>query len=806
MKKLLALLLVMCMAVTLVLTSCGGDKNKDKTYSLAYTMSASPSNFNPHTWEMNNDDEMLAYTTIGFVDIGYKKNADGTEEYEWLYEMASSIKDITKTYGNASNWGVTADQTGRVWEIKLNPNAAWQDGTAINADSYIYSMKQLLNPQMKNYRANTYYSGDTSIVGAYDYYLGTGDYWTDNFDGDQFVYARSTWVKGADGVYTSSNGEKLVFALNTGLNYLSGKTLDSYKAYLSDKYADLVKLADKDGNVPVTDNSIALLTDAISTTGEDGWNESEADLPNYVNYLDHKEATSWDSVGLLKADDYTLIYITESPVTQFYFNIAMSSTWLVNETLYEANKETVSDTGLVVSKYGTSVDTYMSYGPYKLTTYTDSSFVLERNDQFFKNGAHAGQYQCDKITYHITSEHNTELLMFLSGQIDQAGLQAADMAKYKYSDNLLKTDLTYTFRYIFCSDYEALVALEKAANDGSNKRCLAYTEFRNAMSLAINRTQLAAETTAGSKAMYALLNSLYYYDVENDPSSIYRDSEVAMKGILKLYGVDTTNMTSAEIKNAYKAITGYSVEDSKELFQSAYDKMVAAGDYTDGQKINLTVYCSAGTSVTSDDLAQCELLNKYFKEATKGTPFEDKITVTFKTNDKRYDAVRTGQVEMARGAWGGAAFYPFSSIRVYADPDYTKLHEASGLYYEGSDKDWGGFDPTVETMTLKIGDKTVTKTIQEWSQSINTGDYATADAAVKLEILSAVEQYMLSNYYCIPIYSECEVSIYSKKISYATTTYNIMYAYGGIRYMTFNYSDAEWADYVKAQGGQLDYQ
>ena len=32
-----------------------------------------------------------------------------------------------------------------------------------------------------------------------------------------------------------------------------------------------------------------------------------------------------------------------------------------------------------------------------------------------------------------------------------------------------------------------------------------------------------------------------------------------------------------------------------------------------------------------------------------------------------------------------------------------------------------------------------------------------------------------------------------------------MYGYGGIRLMTFNFNDKDWADFVASQGGTIDY-
>lgn len=78
--------------------------------------------------------------------------------YQWVYEMATSITDVTKDhkddltkYNVTLPSGKTADETdaGYVFEIKLNPDAKWQDGTAITADTYVYSMQQLLDSSMK---------------------------------------------------------------------------------------------------------------------------------------------------------------------------------------------------------------------------------------------------------------------------------------------------------------------------------------------------------------------------------------------------------------------------------------------------------------------------------------------------------------------------------------------------------------------------------------------------------------------------------------------------------------------------------
>ena len=70
--------------------------------------------------------------------------------------MAAELPvDVTAAVKAANNnkYGIPESATaGYAYTIKLNPNAKWENGTAINADTYIYSMKELLNPKLMNYR------------------------------------------------------------------------------------------------------------------------------------------------------------------------------------------------------------------------------------------------------------------------------------------------------------------------------------------------------------------------------------------------------------------------------------------------------------------------------------------------------------------------------------------------------------------------------------------------------------------------------------------------------------------------------
>ena len=786
MKKTLALLLALLMVFSMVATAAAEGEDE---YTLHLSMAASPINWNPHAWEMSNESELMGFIEMPLVDITIAE--DGVN-FEWVFEGATDLEDVTATLEGREKW-LTPDADGNlpteklIYKIGLNPDAKWADGTPINAATYIYSMQQMLDPAMKNYRANSYFEGDTAIKNAKLYY--------NNDKAGQPIYEKANAAVEADKFYVDLTADCTFFG-RPAKDYYDGGYADYFK---NEKGEDVFTTwAAQEGWIEVTDEikaDLIFMGAAFGDNVEEDWKE-------WCSYINGEYATTaWEDVGLVALDDYTLIYVNETPVSAFYMKSMMTSNWIVYKDLYEAGKDQVEE--LVTTDYGTSAETYMSAGPYKLATFEeDKQFILERNENWYgwTDGKHEGQFQATKVVYDIIPEHATALMAFEKGDLDSIALTADDLVNYKMSDYLLKTDLTYTFRYIFATDLEKLTALEEEANDGTNKKVLYYDDFRKAISLSMNRAQFCADCTTGYKPAYYLLNSLYYYDIENNTESQYRNTKEGRDAVLRLYGVEYgEGKAFADDVEAYESINGYDVEQARELFQKVYEQAIAVGNYTAGQKVHIRCEAKA-SAIAAEDTRQQEYLNDYVAEATKGTGFEGLVDFEFLGNiATRYDDVALGKIEMIRGAWGGAAFYPFSTIRVYCEPDYMggmeSIHESCG------------WDPTVETITIPINGEDRTETIQNWAKAIQPAGEFGADeyADMRLYILSYIETAILGSYQCIPFGCECECTLYSKKVEYATEDYNIMYGYGGLRLMKFNYNDAEWAEFVASQNGAIDY-
>ena len=807
---------------------------KDYTYKTATT--ALGTNWNPHTWDTNADQSMLSYVSSPFVDMSILDSENGV--YQWVYEMATSIKDVTKDHqDDLTKYGSTlpagaetvADvEAGFVFEIALNPKAAWQNGDKITADDYIESMKRLLDSKMRNYRANLYISGESALAGGAAFYnseapiyapvvpaYGEDDTPDYSFDLDKAITDGTLYVNVTSDQMTLYNMS--LTALNdTYLGDADMKALFKGLAEDSNPYGyTKVTAENKDaifGAITKLLNNVFGITDEATCA-----NYVKEALFYYTNTFGEK--VEYDTVGCYKVDDYTIRYVTQNYIGINYFLTSCTDTWLVYTELYDSLKDTTGE--LVTTTYGTSLDTTMSYGTYKMESLEKGKqVVFVRNENWYgwekdKNGnlysftnfevdgEKRQQYKTTKIVIDVMDETAMKQL-FLKGQLSDWSPSADELSKYTLSDNLYKVDETYTMSFFFNTNLDHLKEMD-ASKGNTNSVVLSNETFRKAFSLAIDRAEFVTATQA-YKPAFSLMNSLYYYDIYDDDkedgvegaNTNYRLTEQAMQAIVNLYGVKYGEGTPyATLKEAHDSITGYNLTEAKALMATALEELVAAGLYTKGAEIKIKIGWAKG-ALTSDDNKQVELMNKYINAAASEAGF-GKITLEAVGNiESRYDEVPAGNYAIGYGAWGGAAFYPFRNFQVYMDPDQYDINEAAN------------YDPTVDKITLTVDGEEVTMTWQEWSNCmIGNGAYAAAPNATKLDITAQLEEAFLKTYYRIPLCASTICSMLSFQCEYYTEEYNIMYGFGGMRLMDYKLDDAAWKTWVDAQiaeNGELDYE
>lgn len=774
-KKSLALVLVFC----LILTTYGCNNNKKVTSSVTdqpetskpetkpaepatYTYNdyeqGSPKTWNPHEWETSTDRYIMDYTQIGLYDFILNESGDA---YEIVSEMAAEFPvDITAEYAGNTDYGVPADaKTGYAFKIKLNEKAVWENGDKINADSYIYSMQQMLNPEIKNYRASGYYSGTMTIANSEAYYKQNDPIYTN-------IMVDGAYRQVEDKDMKFSFTKEIVFFGDSAKSYYDGGSTtefmdaagnDLFKKYSEKDYYDLTDEAKKD-----------ILTIATAF-GDDN---KEAYKEFCFTYDGVSPAVEWSKVGLLKTGDYEITLVLSKPITDFYIKYNLSSNWLVHEKTYEANKKQTGD--IIKTSYGTAVDNYVSYGPYKLTEYqADKQITIVKNENWYgyTDGKHEGQFQTTNINCQILQTQATALQLFLQGKLDTVALVAADMATYRTSDYILYTPQSYTTKFTFNTDKAALKGREVA---GINRTILSYKDFRKAFSLAINRAEFAAQCTATHSAGFGLFNYNYVYKPET--GDLYRNTKQAQDVLCKLYGVDSED-----------DITGYDKEQAAKLFTDAYNAAIAAGDIKDTDKVEIEFL------VYNSDEAYVKIVNfvqEAINTATVGTPLEGKITIKMTPDEDYYDHAKQGLFEMIMSTWGGSSMDPYGIVECYCDEDTMFEY---------------GFKPKSEQLTIEVNGQAITKSFYDWYQALVNGEYAAADADTRLVVLSGVELGILQTYNCTPMYYRTATSLLSQQVNEGAEEYVQIVEFGGMRHRTYNYTDAEWEEYCKKQNNQLTY-
>lgn len=172
MKQATKRILFLSLSSLLVLTGCKGKKKVGVgEYTYNTYLSTKPKTWNVHDWESSDESYVPAFCEMGLYDLAFNDTRDG---YVVIHEMASEMpKDVTASitdeeydkYGYSGNL-----DEGFVWEIALNKDAVWENGEAIKAVDYVESMKRQLDPQMVNFRADSYYASTLVIANAERYF------------------------------------------------------------------------------------------------------------------------------------------------------------------------------------------------------------------------------------------------------------------------------------------------------------------------------------------------------------------------------------------------------------------------------------------------------------------------------------------------------------------------------------------------------------------------------------------------------------------------------------------------------------
>ena len=793
------------------------------------TTSVMPSNWNEFTYADNNDTQIMSYIGSSFFEYDYKfeddkkYNEDGSVNkdgivpgaYTTNYSAATKLEDVTASVD--AKWGYTDEQKaegGYAWKITLRDDLKWDDGTAITAADFEYSMQQLLDPAFMNFRANTYY--DTLMIKnskGYFFQNTEGTYETIGslgyasvqaaIDAGETLYANAWNMWGATGYKDAEGNEcpewvaiddETVYSSADGSDSVSGKML--YTAYA--QYRE-----------PGTGYDAAI-------------------------YVENKiRDVKWEDVGIYAVEGENAIVLCLDKAYSFLKEDGSLSVWapyyfsslpVVHKAKYEASKIAPADGAtLWTSNYNSSLETTASWGPFKLAEFeAGSHYKLVKNENWYgwNLEQYKNQYNITAINCRKVEEFATKWMGFLNGSYDDAALQTENVAEYLDSKYVYFTSTsTGTFGMQLFSD------LSKLKNSENNNGILAIQEFRHAFNLALNRSDIVEKIWPGSAVpCFGLLNVAYYYDIENSPEledgGQYRNATIAKEGILRAYGFtqgtdgkwsggDLANLST---EDAYEALTGYNPTLAKQKMEEAIKILLAnPEEYGYDSTKNITLVYGSNSD-TDKQRFRASYLQDVLDGLTKGTELEDKIDVVFDASAgaKWADAFRSGATQIGFGyGFLGNAFNPFDIIGAFVNPEDSLNYH---MYWD---------TPAIDlTLTMPAGDyegagETITMPIQNWyfclnglaetekqAKTYNWGE-GFAPVEARLMILSALEEVTIKESRSIMLVADGGGSFLGAKFSYFSEDEHTFMGFGGLRYIEVNYTDAEWADYVAANNNDL---
>ncbi|MBR5219810.1 MAG: hypothetical protein IKV66_02370 [Clostridia bacterium] len=827
------LAMVLCFVlVAATLVGCSGGKVKDANLKEAEyntTTSVMPSNWNEFTYADNNDTQIMSYIGSSFFEYDYKFeddkkfNKDGTINkaaivpgaYTTNFSAATKLEDVTASVD--AKWGYTEEQKeegGYAWKITLRDDLTWDDGTAITAADFVYSMQQLLDPAFMNFRANTYY--DTLMIKNSKVYF---------FQNQEGTYE----------TIGSLGYESVQAALDAGnelyVNIWNMWGAAGYKDEAGNEAPEWVKITDETvynneaGDDPCSGK---MMYDSYGAYLEPG---TGYDAAIYVENTNRDVA--WDSVGIYSIDDENAIVLCLDKTYSFLKEDGSLSVWapyyfsslpVVHREKYEASKIAPADGAtLWTSNYNSSLETTASWGPYKLAEFeAGSHYKLVKNENWYgwNMTEYANQYNISAINCRKVEEFATKWMGFLNGSYDDASLQTENVAEYLDSKYVYFTSTsTGTFGMQLYSNLSTL------KNSENNNGILAIQEFRHAFNLGLNRSDIVEKIWPGSAVpCFGLLNVAYYYDIENSPELAdggqYRNATIAKEGILRAYGFEqgddgkwsSGDLTGLSTDDAYDTLTGYNPTLAKQKMQEAIDILLANPEeygYDASKNITL-VYGSS--SDTDKQRFRADYLQEVLDGLTAGTALENKIDVVFDASAGAQwaEAFRTGATQIGFGyGFSGNAFNPFDIIGAFVNPDDDLNYH---MYWDTSSLDM--------TLTMPAGEyegagETITMSVQNWYYCLNglagtenqakTYNWSEGFAPVeaRLMILSALEELTIKESRSVMLIADGGGSFLGAKFSYFSEDEHTFMGFGGMRYMEVNYTDAEWAAYVAENNNDL---
>jgi oligopeptide transport system substrate-binding protein len=789
-------------------------------------------NMNPYSETLADSSTMYTFLTDGLYYGDYDwatAIADGlaTEEGDFETSGAAALP-YGRFPGMAAGEPVDVNGDGTVWEITLRDDLAFEDGTAIDANTFEYSWMQLLSPDLLNDRAsNLYDPTNLPLVNAEAYFK------QNSFKSDKFgfnMYDMGAGVTAArensfSHLVTGTTWELYFVEAGPyeGMTYAAGATAleqNVYTEYWGPGYGlDGWVLVDYDDAAFDWDSEGTLIAPYAGWKYADGTDVAvAADAVGDTDYAGAFPAYYTDeTVPARVTVDVDGIPVGGTPITQdavlwadvgfevisqYVFQIELTAgktAWDVKGNLmsgitgvvHPANFAAGMNEAGTQTTYGTIDNQLVSYGQYVLEEWADGQvFLFTRNEDHYA----ASDMRIKHIRYEVIEDQSVAVDEFKAGRLDVVAASGDYYEEFKYSPNLKLSPRTTFFRFAFN------IAGSKEADPVSGEKAydinpvLTNPDFRKAFYYAIDREEFALNVRAPSHPTYGFLGPVY---LSTEYSSISYRGSAAGASVLEDFFPETY---------------GYNPAEAKRLFDLAYDAAVTAEEIAEGDIV--TVEYKFYDVETNWKVANWvkSTVEAIFNEGANKPRFN--LALAAVSSAALNDAWDNGDFEMTFGGWQGLQFdapsmlgQVYNSSKAYmlevgfdtenAEvtlelPQTKAALDAWAAEYEAltttTDAQDAAYDEWVDMLDFFDGD-TLTCTYDElynfaYGALYNVSDVNYTGKVEEFDVITgALEGVLLDQMIAIPLFTTVAATVYSSRVVFEANEYHAWMAWGGYKYM-----------------------
>lgn len=507
---------------------------------------------------------------------------------------------------------------------------------------------------------------------------------------------------------------------------------------------------------------------------------------------------SIEDLGIMAIDNsLILIYNAKKTVENLCKLLSKSSFTLVHIRTYnnsfvrdEAGNIVENKYNIYINEYGTSIDKYLSYGPYKFVEMNQNRVRLIKNESWFGyKYLSEDYYQTDEIIYEYLEDYSNSYDLLVEGKYHY--IDVIEYLRANEENSFNDIDEKYINSYVYGipdvnllvinSEYERL--LEKQEEfENANYTILCIPEFRQAL-------------------MYSLdLNSLIS-PLENKRNSYYRDYSKYCLHPFYTYRTGVNNYTgeyyhdSDEFKQLYE-------ECFSEFFDETDKKQKAIELFNEAYRIALEEKYLIEDDIIYIDFAvpydranEAKVIIARWEEVVSETIFADKIKFI-----ELYSAI-IGQVPYADIYWTFPLFGDYgldSAIDLYeqiAPPKYkNQKYRKQELNIT--------FNKIIDINGKEYKDITLTATIDDWLKGYNDENVSTTihlnnetteeviftykdNPEVTNKIMAECEKLIFSDYCLLPTLENYDVMIINDNVNLNYESDAHYYSID-FRYITYN--------------------